>query len=762
MLYVFTQILPYVVGYVVIMNDLIRKQFKVFRQSKYVYLDSAAMTPAPSVVVKAVQEALDFRGNPNRSAHPLAQRSGRLLDEARETVADFICATSDEIVFTRNTTDGINLAVDALTHLFEDGDVVLLSTMEHHSNMLPYVKLRRRGVHTKFVETDERCIKPEDVLKALTPKTKIVAVSHCSNVLGTINDVVAIGKVIRTYNKDIIYIVDGAQAVAHIPVNVRDIDCDMYAFSGHKMYGPDSIGVLYIKKDVHHLLTPARAGGGTINDVAITRGATYDIISPDYDGSLSMLEGGTPNVSGATGLAQAIKFLKDIGMDRIRDHEIKLTQELIDRLDKINNLIIHGPKDAHKRVGLVSIAIDGISPKELGTYLAGNNICARYGSHCAFPLTNELGHETLRISIGIYNTQEDINLAVEEIENFVARKNGDSKNENLLLIKSLVVPKKEIVIKNIETLEKNIREFSRKDDSEILIMGGHFLGIPDIEKNTFHPSIAPIIPKRLNGLLEEFGMTTFPLVTFEIAAKIVSKLKAESKKAKLFIIANDTTGINELRLSSANKENKTADQYRSELIAHFTGERGIPDVYADILKKYNLSLEDLIKFGDNYFVQETSLRRNFKHFISKNKKFFTGLIDYKANDESIDVSIKILSNNNTKTCTFDTFHSKTGGAFCVVEVAELMAELFGKAKDIDFKYLNQKVANPKVTSINKALVMLSPAMCDGAVTRGGELYTRLFQRQYSKGSFMFINTPLGPHAEQSLKEGTLATEIIGA
>lgn len=743
------------------MNDITRKKFKVFRQSNYVYLDSAAMTPTPTSVVNAVQQALDFRGNPNRSAHPLAQRSGRILDESRKTIADFIGAESDEIVFTKNTTDGINLAVEALSHLFEDGDVIVLSTMEHHSNMLPYLKLRRRGVHTKFVSTDERCIKPEDVVKALTPQTKIVAVSHCSNVLGTINDVVAIGKAVKQYNKDIIYIIDGAQAVAHISVNVKKINCDMYAFSGHKMYGPDGIGILYIKKEIHHLLSPARAGGGSVNDVAITRGATHDIISPDYDGTLSMLEGGTPNISGAAGLAEAVNFLTDIGMDKIREHEIKLTQELIDRLDKINHLIIHGPKDAHKRVGLVSIAIDGISPKELGTYLAGNDICVRYGSHCAFPLTNELGHETVRLSIGLYNTEEDINLAAEEIENFVAQKNGESKNKNLPLIKNIVVPKKEILIRDLKQVEENIREFSKQNDSEILIMGGHFLGIPDMEKNTFYPSIAAMIPDRLHGVLEEFGMTKFPLVTFDLAAQMVSRLKNDNIKAKLFIIANDTTGINELRLSSANKEKKTADKYRQELLAAFAGEMGIPHVYLEILEKYNLTLQDVVKFGDNYFARETILRKNFKSFVSKNKKFFNGLIDYKADDESIDVSIKVLDNNDVKTCTFDTFHSKTGGTFCVVEVAQALAELFGKSEGVSFDYLNQKVLNPLIKSENNALVMLTPAMCDGAVTRGGELYVKLFQREQTKGKFKFINIPFGPHTEESLKEGILATEIIG-
>lgn len=741
------------------MNDVMRKKFKVFRQSNYVYLDSAAMTPAPTQVVNAVQQALDFRGNPNRSAHPLAQRSGRLLDEARESVANFIGAKSDEIVFTKNTTDGINLTVEALSHQFEDGDVIVLSTMEHHSNMLPYLKLRRRGVHTKFVSTDERYIKPADVVKALTPKTKIVAVSHCSNVLGTINDVAAIGKAVKEYNKEIIYIVDGAQAVAHIPVNVKDIGCDMYAFSGHKMYAPDGIGVLYIKKSVHHLLTPARAGGGSVNDVAITRGAAYDIISPDYDGTLSILEGGTPNISGAYGLAEAIRFLKNTGMDKIREHEVKLTQELIDRLDKINNLIIHGPKDAHKRVGLVSIAIDGISPKELGSYLAGNDICVRYGSHCAFPLTNELGHETLRLSVGVYTTEEDINIAAEEIENFVARKHGETKNKNLPLIKNIPVPKKEMIIRDAKEIEENIREFAKQGGAEIIIMGGHFLGIPDTEKNTFYPSIATMIPERLHAVLEEFGMTSFPLVTLDIAAKTVANLKADGIKAKLFIIANDTTGINELRLSSANTEQKTADQYRQELLTRFAGEAGIPEIYMNILNRYGLSLQDVVKFGDNYFARETTLRKYFKSFVSKNKKFFTGLIDYKADDESVDVAISILDDNDIKTCTFDTFHSKTGGTFCVVEVAEAIAELFGKSQAVDYTYLNQKVLTPKVESNKKALIMLSPAMCDGAVTRGGELYTKLFLRESTKDGFLFLNVPLGPHTEQSLKEGVLASEI---
>ncbi len=741
------------------MNELIRKKFKVFRQSNYIYLDSAAMTPVPSGVVNAVQQALDFRGNPNRSAHALSRRSGKQIDSARETVADFIGATSDEIVFTRNTTDGINLTVEALSHLFDDGDIVLLSKMEHHSNMLPYLKLRRRGVHTKFIPIDDRCIKPEDVAKCLTPNTKIVAITHCSNVLGVINDIEAIGKVVKEYNKDIIYIVDGAQAVAHISVDMNKIGCDMYVFSGHKMYGPDGIGVLYIKKEIQHLLAPVRLGGGTVNDIAITHGSTRDIISPDYDGTLSMMEGGTPNVSGAHGLAEAINFLKNIGMEKIREHEIKLTQDLIDRLDKISNLIIHGTKDARKRVGLVSFAIDGIPVKDLGTYLAGNDICIRYGSHCAFPLTNELGHETLRISLGVYNTEKDIDFVVNEIENFIAQRSGIVKNKNLDLIKNILVQKNEVLAKSIDVIERKAFEFAKKDDTELLIMGGHFLGIPDIEGNTFYPSISLMIPDRLKGVLDEFGMTKFPMQTFEMAAKMVSNLKLNGVKAKVFIIANDTTGINELRLSSANKEKKTASQYRQELLSRFSENVGIPDVYLSILSKYNLSLDDLIKFGSDYYVRETTLRENFRAFVSKNKKFFNGLINYKANDESIDVSINILNNNHIKTCTFDTFHSKTGGTFCIVEVAQAIAELFGKSDDVNFDYLNHKVLSPKVKSKNKGLVMLTPAMCDGAVTRGGELYSKLFQRDSEDGNFMFINVPLGPQTDKSFENGVMVSEI---
>ena len=292
-----------------------------------------------------------------------------------------------------------------------------------------------------------------------------------------------------------------------------------------------------------------------------------------------------------------------------------------------------------------------------------------------------------------------------------------------------------------------------------MIMGGHFLGIPSVEENRLYPSIDTLLPAHLQKLTEQFGMTSFPLYTFSIAADAVSRLKAAGIPARLFIIANDTTGINELRLSKANSQAKTAEHYRRELLAAFEQDDGLPRSYLNILSEHGLSLKDLVTYRDKFYFRETILRARFKKFISRNKAYFDGLIDYVADDKNFDIDIRILGDRHMKNCSFDTFHSKTGGEFCVVTVAQLLAELFGKADGVSYDYLNENIKAPKSTARNGVLAMLSPAMCNNAIIRGAELYTKLFLQNESGRSIRFLNIPLGPRARETIRSGVEATEI---
>jgi len=738
----------------------IKSKFEFFRRNNVIYLDSAATTQVPDSVIRGIEQVLTYRGNPSRSAHIVAARTEELLTEARDNIARFVGAAASEIVFTNNATDSINLAVDAIASHIGTDDEIVVGISEHHSNLLPYLKLTKKGAKIKMIGLKDGLLSLEEIKSTLTSKTKIVAIAHCSNVLGNINDVQAIGKIVKEKNKDIFYIIDGTQAVAHLPVNVKPLKADFYAFSGHKMYGPDGVGVLYVSEHIHHFLAPVRVGGGTVKNMAITTQKDGDIISPDYYQSLLILEGGTPNTSNIVGLSKAVNFIRSVGFDTIRSHEVNLLSKLYNELNKLDRIVIFGPTEVKDRIGLISFGLKDFSTKELGDYLGRQKICIRYGSHCAFPLAEHLGQESIRISFGVYNTEEDIDQIVGAIKFFFDKKKGLIKNENLELLKSKIYYRNTHIVNSpFSIIEKIKQGLYGPQDTEIVVMGGHFLGIPDVSENKFWPSIRGLLPERLHGLMEEFGMTSFPLFTWELACKIVSELQKSGYDAKLSIIANDTTGINELRLSKENKNNKTAETYREELLEAFA-EDDIPKRYLEILKKYKLGKKDIIKNASNYFYRETLLRANFKKFINNNKRYFSGVINYSAENEGdIDLSINILDNQQIKTCNIETFHSKTGGKFCIVELCQFIAELFGKAQDVNFKYLSEKVKKPKVTSRHKMLVALTPAMCDSAVTRSAELYTKLFLQEKSKGSFKFFNIPLGPNAERNLAIGTESTYI---
>ncbi|MFA5872201.1 MAG: aminotransferase class V-fold PLP-dependent enzyme [Parcubacteria group bacterium] len=733
----------------------LKSRFDFFRRRNLTYLDSAATTQVPDMVIRALDQALHYRGNPSRSAHEVALRNEELIAEARENIGKFIGAKGNEIVFSNNATGAINLAVDSMAHLVKANDEIILSISEHHSNMLPYLKLVKKGAKIRLVGIKNGLIDIEEIKKTLNKRTKIVAINHCSNVLGNINDVETIGQIAKNFNKDILYFIDGTQAVAHIPVDVKKIQSDFYAFSGHKMYGPDGVGVLYVSNSIHHLLTPTKVGGGTVKDVAVTFGKDKDIISPEYHQSLITLEGGTPNTSNIIGLSKTVNFMRSISLDEIRKHEIELVAYLINGLKKFEEIIIFGPDDLDRKIGVISFGIKEYSVKELGDYLAKQKICIRYGSHCAFPLAQHLGQESLRISFGVYSDIEDVDHILGEIKMFFDKKKGLIKNPNLENLRNNIYYKKTLIVNSAKAITEKIESaIHNPKETEVFVMGGHFLAIPDMIENKFWPSIKPLLPERLHSLLEEFGMTSFPVYTWELACQTVAALKTKGVSAKLAIIANDTTGINELRLSPANKSGRSAENYRNELLAQFSGQKGIPEQYLEIAKQYNLSEGDILKNGPDYYFRETILRANFKKFISANNKYFEGVINYSAEkDENIDLSINILDNQQIKSCNFQTFNSKTGGKFCIAELTEFLAELFGKSPSVSFKYLAKKVIAPKTNLKHKMFVGFTPAMCDNAVTKSGELYVKLFLQESSEGSFKFFNIPLGPNAERNLAIG---------
>lgn len=736
----------------------IKDKFAFFRTNNYVYLDNAATTQVPELVVRTIADSLNYKGNPHRGAHKLAERNGKFITEARENIAAFINADATEIVFTNNTTDSINLAVEAIAEKFEKDDEILISVLEHNSNILPYHKLSKKGVKFKIVQLKDGLVDIEDLKSKLSRKTKLVGITHCSNVLGNINPVREIGEILEEYNPNIFYCIDGAQAIAHIPVDVKKLKCTFYAFSGHKMYGPDGIGVLYINKKHHALLKPVRAGGGTISQLAVSYESDGDKLYPGYFPTLQFLEGGTPNVANIIGLSKAVNFLKSVGMDSIRTHELELTDLLIQGLLNHKEIEIMGKTKRENKIGLISFSLKENNVKALGDFLGDQDICIRYGAHCAFLLLNKERKETLRISLGVYNNKEDIKTLLQAIDRFLSKPNKNLENKTTKELRRIPYYIYTSSIHSSEELLSYIKlNYPKNENSQVIIMAGHFLGIPDIKKNTFYPSIKPLVPEKLHPLLNEFGMTDFPLFTWNMGCSIVSSLKKIGIPAKLIIIVNDITGINELMFSSANILGKTIQSYREELIKAFS--QGLPKQYTDVLKRYNLSLNEIIPYKKIYIFQESILRGHFKNFVRRNKSYLDGAVEYTGDDNKITLNFNILKNQDIKTCNIASFGSKTGGKYCIATVGEFLAELFGIVDKSSYAYTPNNIKNPISNNQNNILVMLSPAMCNNAVNSSAELYIKLFTQGKKRGHFQFINVPLGPEPEKNLRHGSEATLI---
>lgn len=377
-----------------------------------VYLDSAASSQKPRQVIEALKLYYErSHANVHRSIHTLGEEATALLEAARDSVKEFIgAAHREEIVFTRGTTDAINLVAQAVGRTLAPGDEIIITEMEHHSNLIPWQMLARdRGVRLKAVPiAGEGFLDLDAFDRLLTERTRLVAVTHVSNVLGTINPVAEI--VARCRASGSLVLVDGAQAVPHMPVNVSSLGPDFYAFSGHKMLGPTGIGILYGRRELLERLEPAWGGGEMIREVWIDRAEWNDLPW--------RFEPGTPPIAPAVGLGAAVEYLGKLGMERILAHEQELTGLCLDRLEALDDVTLYGPRNLEVRGAVVAFNVRGLHPHDGAALLDQDGIAVRAGHHCAMPLMRKLGIVgTLRASFSVFNTADEIDLLARSVSN---------------------------------------------------------------------------------------------------------------------------------------------------------------------------------------------------------------------------------------------------------------------------------------------------------------------------------------------------------
>lgn len=388
----------------------IRKDFPILRQKvngrPLIYLDNAATAQKPQAMFDATDDFYrHYNSNIHRGVHALSQRATEAYERARVTVQRFLnAADSGEIVFVRGTTEAINLVAHTFGRLRTgEGDEVLISAMEHHSNIVPWqILCEEKGAVLRVIPmTDEGELLPEEYEKLLNARTRLVAVVHVSNALGTVNPVKEMIR--RAHEHGIPVLLDGAQAVPHMKVDVQELDCDFYAFSGHKLYGPTGTGVLYGKRALLESLPPYQGGGDMIKSVTFEKTVYNDIPFK--------FEAGTPNVAGGVGLAAAIDYLEGIGLDTIGAHENDLVTYAIEQLARVPELrFVGAPRE---RAGVISFVLDGIHPHDVGTILDQEGIAVRTGHHCAQPVMDRFQvPATVRASLAVYNTRNEIDALV--------------------------------------------------------------------------------------------------------------------------------------------------------------------------------------------------------------------------------------------------------------------------------------------------------------------------------------------------------------
>lgn len=397
------------------MYDLttIRREFPILERSVYnhplVYLDNAATTQKPRCVVDAIaEEYYSVNANVHRGVHFLSQQATDLHEQARERVRRFIGASSaNEIVFTRGTTESLNLVASSFGQLLHEGDEVIISTMEHHSNIVPWQLLReQKGIVLRVIPmTDRGELMPDAYEQLFNNRTRLVCVTHVSNVLGTVNPVERMTKVAHAHGVPIL--IDGAQSVPHMPVDVQAIDCDFLTFSAHKVYGPTGVGVLYGKEKWLEQMPPYQGGGEMI--------ATVSFEKTTYAGLPYKFEAGTPDYVGTHALAKALDFIEALGMNNIVAHEAELTRYATEQMSVIPGMRIFGQAD--KKEAVISFLVGDIHHLDMGTLLDRLGIAVRTGHHCAQPLMTRYGIEgTVRASFALYNTKAEVDALVSGID----------------------------------------------------------------------------------------------------------------------------------------------------------------------------------------------------------------------------------------------------------------------------------------------------------------------------------------------------------
>ncbi|MBS3166088.1 cysteine desulfurase [Candidatus Woesearchaeota archaeon] len=379
------------------------------KNKSLVYLDSGATSQKPAVVIKAMNDFyLNYNANVHRGIYTISEEATIAYEKAHEVVAKFIGAELEEIIFTRGTTESLNFLAVALGKKLKVGDEIVLSEMEHHSNIVPWQQIAKvTGAVLKYIPiTSDYRLNMSEAKKIITNKTKIVSIVHMSNVLGTINPVKELAQM--AHKVGAVIIVDAAQSVPHLKINVKDLDSDFLVFSGHKMCGPTGIGVLYGKKELLQKMEPFQFGGGMIQEVTFEH-STWTELPWKF-------EAGTPMIAEAIGLMAAVEYLQSIGMENIEKHTSDLTQYALGKLSAIPELTIVGPTETKDRGAVISFTLNEIHPHDVGEVLNRKGIAVRVGHHCTMPLHKLLKlNGTVRSSFYLYNTKEDVDKLVRGI-----------------------------------------------------------------------------------------------------------------------------------------------------------------------------------------------------------------------------------------------------------------------------------------------------------------------------------------------------------
>ncbi|AWN20052.1 cysteine desulfurase [Streptococcus sobrinus] len=394
-------------------TNTIRKDFKILDQvvndEPLVYLDNAATTQKPQAVLEVLRAYYETdNANVHRGVHTLAERATAAYEASREKARAFIKAKSTkEVLFTRGTTTGLNWVASFAKEVLQPGDQILISIMEHHSNVIPWQEAcRATGAQLVYVYLKDGQLDMADLKAKLSEKTKFVSIAQASNVLGCLNPVKEIAGL--AHQVGAYMVVDGAQSAPHMPIDVQDLDCDFFAFSGHKMLGPTGIGILYGKEEILNRMSPVEFGGEMI-DFVYEQEANWKELPWKF-------EAGTPNIAGAIALGAALDYLDEIGMAEIHAHEQELVAYVLPKLQAIGGLTLYGPENPSQHTGVIAFNLDGVHPHDLATALDYEGLAVRAGHHCAQPLINHLGiHSAARASFYLYNSREDCDKLVQAI-----------------------------------------------------------------------------------------------------------------------------------------------------------------------------------------------------------------------------------------------------------------------------------------------------------------------------------------------------------